>query len=446
MAVLELSQAPAESKTGTADIYRKVMWRILPFMFLAYVVNQLDRMNISFAKLRFMSDLGLSETAYGLGAGLFFIGYVAFEVPSNLYLQRAGARATFIRIMILWGTLSMAMCLVQTPNQLYVARFLLGAAEAGFVPGVILYLTYWFPAAYRGRISSLFFMAIAFSGICGGPLSGWILRSFDGLADLKDWQWLFIVEGAPAVVLGIIAYLWLDDKPEHAKWLSADEKATIANDLRSAETQKHSHGSAQSTFRLALKDYRVYVAALAYFSIIAGNNVLTLWVPSIIAGFGIKDVFHVGLLSSIPFCLGAIGMFAIARHSDQKQERRWHTALSIMLTGVSYVLLGHYIHDPIIAMVLLSISAVGIYAAISIFWTIPPTYLTGNAAAGGIALVSSLGMFGGFFSPIILGYAKSVSGSLQMGFWAIAVVLIAGSLALIFGIPRNTSRLESRGR
>ncbi len=438
MAIMELSQTSTKVELATADVYKKVIWRILPFMFIAYVVNQLDRMNISFAKLRFMSDLGLSETAYGLGAGLFFIGYVVFEVPSNLYLQKAGARATFIRIMILWGALSMAMALVQTPMQLYIARFLLGAAEAGFVPGVILYLTYWFPAAYRGRISSLFFMAIAFSGICGGPLSGWILRSFDGLANLKDWQWLFIVEGAPAVILGVIAYVWLDDKPEDAKWLSAEEKATIANDLRSANTNKQSHGSAQSTFKLALRDYRVYVAALAYFSVIAGNNVLTLWIPTIISGFGIKDVFHIGLLSSIPFCLGALGMFVIARHSDKKQERRWHTALSIMVTGVSYIILGYYLHDPVIAMLLLSVAAVGTYAAISVFWTIPPTYLTGNAAAGGIALVSSIGMFGGFFSPIIMGYAKAAFGSLQMGFWAIAMVLIAGSLALLIGIPKRT--------
>lgn len=436
MSVMDLADVTVHISSDKADIYRKITRRIIPFMFIAYVINQLDRTNISFAKLRFMSDLNLNEATYGLGAGLFFLGYVAFEVPSNLYLQRVGARKTFIRIMVLWGALSMATALVQTPTQLYFARFLLGAAEAGFVPGVILYLTYWFPPAYRGRISSLFFMAIAFAGIVGGPISGWILRSFDGVADLKDWQWLFLVEGAPALILGLVAYAWLDDKPAHAKWLTEAEKAVLCEELLAHEGRASSKATVEPSFRRALRDPRVYVAAVAYFSIIAGNNVLTLWIPTIISGFGVKDVFHVGLLSSIPYGVSAIGMFVAARHSDRTQERRWHTAAAIFLSGISYILLGSFLHDPVIAMILLITAALGIYTAISIFWTIPPSYLTGDAAAGGIALVSSIGMFGGFFSPLILGYAKAVSGSLQIGFWAIAAVLAGGAIAIIVGIPR----------
>jgi D-galactonate transporter len=430
--------ATANAVASAKDaLYSKITWRILPFMFAAYVINQLDRTNISFAKLRFMSDLGLSEVAYGLGAGLFFVGYVVFEVPSNLYLEKAGARKTFIRIMILWGAMSMVTALVRTPAELYVARFLTGAAEAGFVPGVILYLTYWFPAAHRGRISSLFFMAIAFAGISGGPISGLILHSSNGLANLKDWQWLFIVEGAPAVILGVIAYLWLDDKPADAKWLSESEKTMLEQDLlANGQQRKSTKHPGWVTFVTVLRDPRVYVAALAYFAIIAGNNVLTLWIPTVITGFGVKDVVNVGLLSSIPYAVGAIGMFVVARHSDRKQERRWHTTCAMLVTGAAYAVLGGFLQDPLVAMILLIIAALGIYSAVTIFWTIPPTYLSGDSAASGIALVSSLGMFGGFFSPLVLGYAKTMTGSLQLGFYAIAALLAAGAIAIVVGIPR----------
>lgn len=221
------TECSAPSAAGYQSVYKKIVWRLMPFILLAYVVNQIDRTNIGFAKLKFMSDIGLSDASYGLGAGLFFIGYVLFEVPSNLYLQRIGVRATLLRIMILWGSISMAMAFIQTPSQFYLARFLLGAAEAGFTPRVLLFLTYWFPAAYRGRITSFYLMAITFSGILGGPISGWILHSFGGIGNLKPWQWLFLIEGAPAVILGVIAYLYLDDKPEHAKWLTDAEKGMV---------------------------------------------------------------------------------------------------------------------------------------------------------------------------------------------------------------------------
>ncbi len=431
--VIGIPAVSVQAGSVAQAVYRKMIFRIIPFFFICYVVNQLDRLNISFAKLRFMQDIGLTDMSYGIGAGLFFIGYVVFEVPSNLYLQRVGARATFIRIMMLWGLISVAMALVTTPMQLYVARFFLGAAEAGFVPGVILYLTYWFPASYRARIAALFFMAITFSGILGGPLSGWILKSFTDFGGLKSWQWLFIIEGLPAVALGLIAYFYLDDKPDDAKWLTSTEKQIVRDDLLADAKMKEI--VPEGALRRAFVNPKVYIAGFVYFSIIAGNNAMTLWMPTLIKGLGVDDIFTIGLISGIPYVAGALGMYFLSRHSDQRLERRWHVALSLLATAVSYALVGNLVAHPVAAIALLAVAAAGIYTAIAIFWTIPPAYLTGKAAAGGIALVSSIGMMGGFASPIIIGWAKTMTGSIQPGFWMISAILVLGAFALLAGIP-----------
>lgn len=432
-AAIEMPAVSAPTNLATQMIYRKMMLRILPFLFICYIVNQLDRLNISFAKLRFMADIGLTDMAYGVGAGVFFIGYVVFEVPSNLYLQRVGARATFIRIMVLWGGISVAMCLVTSPIQFYIARFLLGAAEAGFVPGVILYLTYWFPVRYRARITAFFFMAITFSGIIGGPLSGWILKNFTNVGHLKDWQWLFILEGMPAIVLGVFAYFYLADKPEDAKWLSKSEKKIVRDDLLTDVKTKEV--AAESSLRTAFMNPKVYIAGFVYFAIIAGNNAMTLWMPTLIKELGVDDIFMIGLISGIPYVVGAFCMYFASRHSDKSLERRWHVALPILLTAASYALVGSLMHHPLVAITLLGLAAAGIYSAIAIFWTIPPAYLTGKAAAAGIGLVSSIGMMGGFASPIIVGWAKTMTGSIQPGFWAISVILVLGAVTLLAGIP-----------
>lgn len=417
----------------TRFVYRKVMQRIIPFVFIAYVINQIDRVNISFAKLQFMRDLGLSDLAYGMGAGLFFIGYVIFEVPSNMYLQRVGGRATFIRILLLWGTVTMVMAFVQTPTQLYVARFLLGAAEAGFTPGVVLYLTYWFPPAWRGRIMSLFFMAIAAAGTISGPLSAWILTTFHNAYGLRDWQWLFILEGIPAVLLGIWVKYRLVDKPDDARWLNDAEKAQIRMDLENEHQSKpgDDHGSALAAFL----NPKVYIAGLVYFSVIAGNNGILLWVPTIIRESGITDLNTIGFLSSLPYIAGALSMFFVSRHSDKVNERRWHVAIALAVTGASYLALGPYLHHSWVGLSLLCLASAGIYSAICIFWTIPPAYLKGRSTGSGIALVSSIGMLGGFFSPIIVGWAKTATGSLQAGFWALGVIMFTGMITLLIGIP-----------
>ncbi|MEW9585273.1 MFS transporter [Paraburkholderia sp. DGU8] len=436
---LEVGEHKLEVESDTtAAVYRKIGWRLLPFIFLIYIMNQLDRINISFAKLQFMQDIHLSEAAYGLGAGLFFIGYLLFEVPSNLYLHSAGAKLTFLRIMVLWGAVSAGMCLVRTPMELYVARFLLGAAEAGFFPGVILYLTYWFPARRRARITSVFVMAISAAGIVGGPLSGLIMHTFAGILGLKGWQWLFIAEGLPVIVLGVVTYFFLDNGPAQAKWLSTDEKAIVVRELEAEQQLKGGHTPKELT--RALSDPKVYVAGFVYFSVLCGTNAIALWMPSLIKAQGLSNVVQIGWLSCIPYIAALAGTYLFGRSSDRMMERRWHTAAAISLTAICFTLLslGHGL--PYITVALLGLAAAGIYGAVVTFWTIPPAYLQGSAAAGGIALISSLGALGGFSSPTILGAVMSRTGSLYIGFVVLGVILLAGAMLVVLAIPKTMLR------
>jgi D-galactonate transporter len=436
---LEVGERKLEVESDTtAAVYRKIGWRLLPFIFLIYIMNQLDRINISFAKLQFMQDIHLSEAAYGLGAGLFFIGYLLFEVPSNLYLHRAGAKLTFLRIMVLWGAVSAGMCLVRTPMELYVARFLLGAAEAGFFPGVILYLTYWFPARRRARITSVFVMAISAAGIVGGPLSGLIMHAFAGTLGLKGWQWLFIAEGLPVVILGVVTYFFLDNGPAQAKWLSTDEKAIVVRELEAEQQLKGGH--TPKDLARVLSDPKVYVAGFVYFSVLCGTNAIALWMPSLIKAQGLSNVVQIGWLSCIPYIAALAGTYLFGRSSDRMMERRWHTAAAISLTAICFTLLslGHGL--PYITVALLGLAAAGIYGAVVTFWTIPPAYLQGSAAAGGIALISSLGALGGFSSPTILGAVMSRTGSLYMGFVVLGVILLAGAMLVVLAIPKTMLR------
>jgi MFS family permease len=328
------------------------------------------------------------------------------------------------------------MSLVTTPLQLYIARFLLGAAEAGFVPGVILYLTYWFPAEYRARITSIFFMAITFAGILGGPVSGYILQNFTTTTALKSWQWMFIIEGLPAALLGIVAYFYLDDGPESAAWLSSSQKEVIRNDLISESMTAES--GKEHSLKKALCDPKVYIAGFVYFGIIAGNNALTLWMPSLIRRFGVSDLFVIGLLSALPYICGAVAMMITSRHSDKHRERRWHVAIPLLVTALAYAIVGYMLNSPATAIATLAIAAGGIYSAFGIFWTIPPAYLSGAAAAGGIGIVSSVGMMGGFASPLILGWAAQADGSLRLGYQLIAAILVFAVIFLLLGISKKS--------
>ncbi|NMY11947.1 MFS transporter [Pseudomonas veronii] len=424
-------------------LYRKIAWKILPLLFVSYIVSYLDRVNIGFAALRMQQDLGFSEVVYGLGAGIFFIGYVLFEVPSNLLITRIGARKTIMRIMIAWGVVSSCMMFVQTPLQFYVARFLLGAFEAGFFPGIILYLTYWFPVRMRGGVIAVFMSAIAIAGILGGPVSGWIIRAMEGVYAFHGWQWMFLLEGAPAVILGILAAFMLIDRPEDAKWLSAYERKRIALEVGTPATdQSHKLGA-------VVRDPRIYALALVYFSVMAGLYILGFWLPGMIKSYGVADPFHIGLLTAVPYIASAVGMIVIGRHSDAVGERRWHLASCMLVAAGALVACTFVAGNLVLGLVTLSVAAVGLYASMPLFWTIPTRYLDRESAAGGIALINSLALFGGFTSPTVLGLVKANTGSLDIGFYLFAGVLIVGAAVLILALParliKETSTLPVHG-
>lgn len=428
---------------ANGNVYRKVIWRILPFLFICNTLAWIDRVNISFAHLQFQQDLGLSDAAYGIGVGLFFVGYIPCEVPSNLLLQRFGARKTISRILILWGLISVCTMFVRTPWQFYGARFLLGAAEAGFTPGMVLYLTYWFPGERRARVVSILFTATAVSGIIGGPVSGWIMtRLHDGLG-LHGWQWLFLVEGIPAVLMGVVAIFFLDDGPSNAKWLSPAEKAALQLPLAGEEKDKK--GANSHSFIGALKDKRLYALALGYMAIPWGGSVVNYWAPAIIRRSGVSDIATIGLLSSVPFIIGAVAMLVISRRSDRRLERRWHFASMALLTACGIALLPNVGSDWLPSLVLLTVATAGYLGSFAVFWTIPQAYLAQPAAAGGIAFISSVGQLGGLTAPMIIGWADKLTGSYDSGLYLVSAVVVAAAIALLVGIPANVLH-ERRSR
>ncbi|MGO4333062.1 MFS transporter [Cupriavidus sp. 2TAF22] len=412
-------------------LYRKVAWKLLPFLFISYVIAYLDRVNIGFAALRMQHDLSFSDTAYGFGAGIFFLGYVLFEVPSNMFLTRIGARKTIMRIMIGWGILSSAMMFVQNPTHFYILRFFLGVFEAGFFPGIILYLTYWFPAHLRGGIIAIFMSAIAVAGIVGGPVSGWIITFMDGVHNLHGWQWMFLLEGAPAIVLGIVAAFVLADGPQDAKWLTETERDIIERDTKTPR------GNSAHSMASAVRDARIYALALVYFAVMCGLYILGFWLPGMIKSYGVSDPFHIGLLTAVPYIASTIGMVVISRHSDATGERRRHLAGSMFVAATALVASTFVPNNLILGLIALSVAAVGLYASMPLFWTIPTRYLSGQAAAGGIALINSLALIGGFVSPTVLGFSKSTTGSINIGIYVFAVVLSVGALVLLVAMPER---------
>lgn len=417
--------------------YRKLTLRVMPFLIICYIVSYLDRANISFAKLQFMSDLGFSETAYGFGAGLFFVGYVLFEVPSNILMQRIGARRTLMRIMILWGLISSAMMFVNSPFQFYIMRFFLGAAEAGFFPGVIFYLTYWFPATRRGRVTGFFMMGAAAAGVIGGPVSTWIMIYLAGLHGLHGWQWLFLFEGIPAVILGFVAYFFLSDQPRDAAWLTEREKAIVLGDLAAeerGEPKSKGHG-----LRDALSNAKVYVGITAYFCVLVSFNAIGFWAPTIIRDVGVKDLFDVGLLSSVVFLAGAAGTYIVGFSSDRRMERRWHLVASCAVIALCFTLLPLTAHSVPLAITLLSIAAAASYGSFVVFWTMPPVFLPGKSKASGIALITSLGGIGAFVSPTLVGWMKSTTGSIYLGLIILGGISLIGALLILVTIPANRS-------
>lgn len=408
--------------------FRKVAWRLVPFLFLCYVAAYLDRVNVGFAKLQMLDDLQFSSTVYGLGAGIFFVGYVLFEVPSNIILHKVGARLWIARIMLTWGVISGLMMFVKTPTHFYVLRFLLGFAEAGFIPGVLLYLTYWFPAARRGRIVAMFLAAIPVSSIIGAPLSGWILGAFSGVWELRGWQWLFLIETIPSLVLGVVILFYLDNKVTDAKWLTSDEKKLIATRL-AQETGGHDELSALGD---AFRSGRVWLLGVAYFCYACSIYVTSFWLPTLIKGRGIADPLHIGLLTAIPYIVGMLAMYWTNAHADRTRERRWHAAIPCMIAGAGLLLSALPGTPLVFGMLALTLATAGACTALSAFWSLPAAFLTGAAAAAGIALINSLGNLAGFASTSVIGKMSDAFGSTAPGLYLFGtLVLVGGTLVLL---------------
>ena len=367
--------------------YAKVTWRLLPFLFLCYLCAYLDRINVSFAKLQMLQDLHFSDAVYGAGAGVFFVGYLLFEVPSNLILLRVGARRWIARIMITWGLISAAMMFVTTPASFYIMRFMLGVAEAGFIPAILLYLTYWFPASRRSKVTALFMTGIPMSGVIGGPLSGWIMNHMNGAHGIAGWQWLFLLEGIPTAILGFVAFFFLNDKVADAKWLSESQKALLEANLKE-EASAHALHSVKD----GLMHPKVLLLSVIYFFFTMGLYGVSFWLPTLVKASGVADPLDIGLLSAIPYAAAAVSMLLVSQSSDARGERRWHLALPGLVGAAGLCLSVAYAHSTPIAMIALTIGTMGVMTTISQFWVLPPAILGGAAAAAGLALANSVGV------------------------------------------------------
>ena len=413
------------------SLYRRVSWRLMPFLFLCYVAAYLDRVNVGFAKLQMLSDLRFSDTVYGIGAGIFFVGYFLFEVPSNLLMTRTGARIWIARIMISWGAISSAMMFVDSVASFYVLRFLLGAAEAGFFPGIILYLTYWYPAHRRARMVALFMSGVAVAGVVGGPLSGWIMKTFAGLHGLSGWQWLFLLEGVPSVLLGVWTLFYLDDGIRPAKWLSEGDKQMLEQAIAEDGKQQQHMPLAQM-----FSNGKVWLLALVYFLFVMGLYGVSFWLPQLVKNSGIDDVFTIGLLTSIPYFVAAVVMVLAARHSDRSGERRWHAAVAALAGALGLIVATVYSDNTVIAMAALSVATAGILSTFPIFWSLPTAMLGGAAAAAGIALINSVGNLAGFVSPYLVGAIKDATHSTANGIYLLAASLVAGAVLVVAAVRR----------
>jgi MFS family permease len=430
----------ALQKSAESSTYSKVMWRLLPFLFLCYLCAYLDRINVAFAKLQMLKDLNFSDTVYGAGAGVFFVGYLLFEVPSNLLLLKVGARRWIARIMITWGLISAGMMFVTTPTSFYVMRFLLGVAEAGFIPAILLYLTYWFPPSRRSKVTALFMTGIPMSGVVGGPLSGWIMTHMGGMGGFAGWQWLFILEGVPTAILGLIAWRYLDDKVGDAEWLSEPQKAMLESNLRT-EKSVHSLHSVKD----GLLSPRILLLSAIYFFFTMGLYGVSFWLPTLIKASGVSNTLDIGLLSAVPYAAAAIAMVLVSQSSDARGERRWHLAGAGLVGAAGLYFSVVYAHSTVIAMIALTIGTMGVMTTISQFWVLPPAILSGAAAAAGLALANSVGSISGVVSPYVIGVIQTTTGSTGNGVLGLAVSLVIGS-ALVFTVPArlvNSRRREA---
>ncbi|MBR8270701.1 MFS transporter [Burkholderia cenocepacia] len=426
---------PVRDGVHSAGTYRTVAFRIMPFLMLCYVTAYLDRINIGFAKLRMLSDLGLTDAAYGLGAGLFFIGYFLFEVPSNVLMAKIGAKRTISRIMILWALISVAFAFVSTPAQFYVLRFLLGLAEAGFYPGIILYLTYWFPSARRAKMVALFVGAVPLSGMIGAPISGAIMSTLEGAHGLEGWQWLFVIEAIPSFVLGLLTLVFLDDGPASARWLPDRNRRLIERELEADRRAIDGQGEGMN-LRQTVTNRKVWHMTLICFCSAICSYGVSFWLPTLVAQLAPGDVLRIGFYTSLPFSAAFVGMYLIGRSSDKLRERRWHLVVPFLCVIAGLVASVFTRGAPAVALVALCVAAVGAYSTTSMLFSIPGLFLTGIGMAAGVAFINCVGGLGGFVSPYVVGVVKDMTGSTDYGVFFISLMAAIG-VALTLCLPKK---------
>lgn len=410
-------------------VVRKVAWRLIPVLFVAYVINFIDRVNISFAKQQMGQALGLDDAAFGIGAGMFFIGYFFFEVPSNLILERLGARRWVPCIILGWGAATVAMAWADTPAMFYALRFLIGFAEAGFFPGIVLFMTYWFPASHRGRMMAVFMVALAVSGVVGGPLCGAIIEYLDGVGQLAGWQWLMIATGAPCLAIGVAIYLLLTDHPQQAHWLSAAERELLGASLG------HEKKPA-SSLRAGLASFWSWNGALLYFLFVCGAYGVSFWMPSLLGAAGVESSARIGLLLIIPNLIGALSMLAVGKHSDRRQERRWHLTACFVVASLGFLVIASGLASVPLLLLGASLVSAGVLAGFPLSWAVSTRMLAPEATAVGIAIIASFGNLGGFVAPVLVGRLSVATGGYALGFWIIAGLLACGALLCAWTLRR----------
>ncbi|MEJ8851233.1 MFS transporter [Variovorax rhizosphaerae] len=437
-AVMRNTTGVVDSATSEA-IYRKVSLRLIPFFCLCYFAAYLDRINVGIAKLQMLDQLKFSDTVYGLGAGLFFIGYILLEVPSNIILSRVGARIWLGRIMVTWGLLSAATMLVQTPTQFYLVRFLLGAAEAGFLPGILYYLTLWYPARRRGRIFGLFLVGLPLASVLGGPLSGWIMTAFHGVNGWAGWQWLFLLEAIPSVVLGVALFMVLPNNIRSARWLNDSER----NHLE-AELKKHAEPEQKHDAMQAFRDPKIWLLGFIDMTIAVATYIVSFWLPSMLKEAGAGSAFTIGWMTAIPSVAAIVLMLVVSASSDRRKERWGHLTVTLVITGIALIATAQSTHSLVLSLVLLTVANAFAFASFPVFWCLPSLFLSGTAAAAGIALINSIANLGGFAATFVVGWIKDATGSQATGLMLFGGLLLVSAIAtfLLRGVEQRARAIQ----
>lgn len=428
------------SESEKQQLLKKLLWKILPILFIAYFFSFLDRVNIGYAKLQMQDAIGFTDSQYALAAGIFFIGYAAFEIPSNVLMDKIGARKTLARIMILWGLASAATMFVSSASQLYFLRLLLGIFEAGFFPGVILYMSFWFPSYMRGRVTSILILATLTAPIIGGPVSGLIMTHMDGYYGLGGWQWMFLLEALPIIFIGVLCLYYLTDKPSTSRWLTNDERLIHKNIMDkdrdpnvSVDDEKNKHS--REAIWSCLKDYRIYLIASLAFAAYCGSYGFNFWLPTMIKEMGVTNIAHISFYAVIPFSLAAVGMITVGRSSDKFRERRWHYTISMLFGAAMMCLAAFWSGDMISRLVILGLAGFGFSGGVVVAWSLPAAYLSGKTAPAGIAMVSTLATMSGLFAPWVIGSMREMTGTNEAALLSIAGVMIIAALIMAFFIP-----------